>query len=236
MSNRKHLSRLAMPKSWPIKRKGTKWIMKPCPGPHSLKYSMPLNLVLKELLNYSKTSRESKQILNKGAILVNNKVRKEIKFPVGFMDVISVPLTNEYFRFVINKRNKFCMIPIKKQEANLKFCKIIGKTILKKGKIQLNFYDGTNMIVDKNDYKINDTLVIEMAGEKPKIKKHLKFGKGSKVVIFEGKFVGYTGIVEDINKGFRNSSVIIKSGNKRFETSINYIFVVDDSISYKVEE
>lgn len=236
MPNRKHLSRLAMPKNWPVKRKGTKWIIKPSPGPHSLKYSLPLNIVLKEMLKYSKTSRESKQILNKSSVLVNNRIRKELKFPVGFMDVISVPLTNEYFRVGINRRNKFYIIPIKKEEANLRPCKITGKTILKKGKTQLNFYNGTNMIVDKDGYKVNDTLVVDMSGDKPKIKKHVDFGKGSKVIVFEGKFTGYSGVVEDIKKRFRNSSVIIKSGKEKFETLSDYVFVIDDSISYEVKK
>jgi len=236
MPNRKHLSRIAMPRNWPIERKGTKWIIKPNAGPHSLKYSMPLDLVLRKLLKYSKTSKESKQILNKGMILVNNKAMKENKFPVGFMDVICIPLINEYFRLVINKKNKFCVVPIKKEEANIKPYKIIGKTILRKGKIQVNFYDGTNMLVDKDDYKANDTLIVDVSGEKPKIKKHLKFGKGSKTVFFEGKFVGYTGVIENIKKKFAGSSVIVKSGNKKLETSLDYIFVIDDSISCEVKK
>ena len=236
MPNRKHLSRIAMPVNWPIGRKGSKWIIKPRPGPHSLKYSMPLSLILIKLLKYSKTSKESKQILNKGIIFVNNKVRKDNNFPVGFMDLLSVPSVEEYFRLSIDKGNKFRLIPVKKDEVNLKPCKITGKTFLKKGKVQINFYDGTNMIIDKNGYKVNDTLIIDISGEKPKIKNPIKFDKGSKVIIFEGKFAGNTGIIEEIKKGISNSSVILKLGDKKIETLIDYTFIVDDSFSYEVKK
>lgn len=34
---RRHLKRIAAPKTWPIKRKEHKWIVRPTPGPHPLK-------------------------------------------------------------------------------------------------------------------------------------------------------------------------------------------------------
>ena len=42
-----HLKRIAVPKSWPIKRKENKWIARPMPGPHSLNHSISLNITAK---------------------------------------------------------------------------------------------------------------------------------------------------------------------------------------------
>jgi len=236
MANRKtHLSRLSMPRNWPVEKKGTKWILKPNPGPHNLKYSMPLHLILK-MLKYSKTSKESKNILNKGLINVNGKIRKDIKFPIGMMDVVSVPSVNEHFRIVVRKGNKLDIMPIKKEEANVKPFKIKGKTLLRKGIMQVNLYDGTNILVEKDGYKVNDTLVVDFSGEKMKVNKHLKMEKGANVLIFEGKFAGTTGVVEDVKKTYGKSSIIVNTGKEKIETLLDYAFVIDKSISHEVKK
>jgi len=58
----RHLSRLAMPKAWKIKRKGIKWVTRPLPGPHSFKLGLPLNVLLRDILKLSKTTKETKSI------------------------------------------------------------------------------------------------------------------------------------------------------------------------------
>ena len=57
-----HLTRLAAPKSWQIKRKGLKFITKALPGPHSLDTGISFNTMFIEILNYAKTAREVKKI------------------------------------------------------------------------------------------------------------------------------------------------------------------------------
>jgi len=229
MGNRKHLSRLAMPKTWPLPRKGYKWITKPMPGPHRLNLSMPLNLVLKNLLKYVKILKEAKYILNKGDVVINGKIRKSHKFPVGFMDVIEIPSLDEYYRVLLDRKGRFYALKIKKDEALLKPFKIIGKKILKKGKFQINFYDGTNKLAGKDGYKVGDTLVLDL--KKREIKKHLKFDKGSKIFLFEGKYAGSFGVVEEIIKMPRKDSIVVSSGKNKFETLKKYAFVIDDSFS-----
>ena len=57
------LKRLAAPKTWHVERKKTKLITKPVPGPHKTENGIPLNILLKEILNYAKTTREVKKLL-----------------------------------------------------------------------------------------------------------------------------------------------------------------------------
>lgn len=229
---KRHLTRLRAPTSWPLQRKkGVKWITRPHPGPHPLKRCITINLVLKSLLKYAKTTNETKKILNEGKVLIDKKARKDHKFPVGLMDVIEVPLTNECFRVLFNKNGKFMLHKISKEEAKLKPSKIVGKKILRGNKIQLNFYDGRNMLVDKNDYKVNDTVILDLSKEDNLIKKHLKFEKGALVYLIEGKHKGVSGVIEDVKPFFGNPTIIIKSKNKTFATSKDFAFIVDDSIS-----
>ncbi len=228
---KRHLSRLVSPKTWPVQRKGLKWITRPNPGPHTLKNCIPLNLVVKDLLKYAKTTREVKKILNEGKILIDKKLRKDPKFPLGLMDVLEIPATKEYFRVWYTSKGKFTLVKLSAEEAQLKPMKIVGKKILKGKKIQLNFYDGTNMIIPKDSYKVGDTLIISLGGKKATIKKHVKFERGALVYIAEGKYRGLAGNIEDIKEIFRNPTIKVKSKDRTFETSKRFAFVLDRSIS-----
>lgn len=222
----KHLSRLAAPKNWPIKRKSNKWVTRPSPGPHPLKRCISLNLLLKDILNYSKTTRESKKILNKKEVLVDKKVRKDYKFPLGVMDILEFSKTNQYFRVLFDKKGKFTLVPIKKEESNIKPCKILNKTPLKGKRLQLNLYDGKNILIEKDDYEVGGTVIIDLTNNK--IKEHIKLEKGAYIYITDGKYTGKSGILKEILKS--NSSkpdkIILNIEGKDVETLKDYAFVI----------
>ncbi|MFH1331967.1 MAG: 30S ribosomal protein S4e [archaeon] len=229
---KRHLKRLMAPKTWPIKRKEHKWITRPNSGPHPLKKCLPLNIVIKNLLKYAKTSREVKLILNQGKILINNVARKDPKFPIGLMDVIQVPELKGQYRIVYNPQGKLKLIAISADEAKLKPCKIVNKKTLKGKKTQLNFKDGSNRIVDKDSYKVNDTLIIDLTKEKKDgIKKHLKFEKGATIYLTDGKHVGTTGMIEEIQNTFQNQTIIFKTEKETYKTSKDFALVIDESIT-----
>jgi|TARA_Y100000310_G_scaffold159627_1_gene159237 small subunit ribosomal protein S4e len=223
-----HLSRLIAPKSWPIKRKNIKFIVKPSSGPHSLKNCIPLNILLKDSFNYANTTREVRKILNNKDILIDKFLRKDHRFPVGIMDVIDVPKTNESYRIFINKKGKFAFIKIDKENSNIKPSKIIGKTILKKKKVQLNLYDGKNILVDKDNYKVGDSLLLDLT--KKKIKSHLKFEKDAVIYLTEGKYKGSIGKLEKIDEKLTKPMITIKTKDGSFETNKKYAFVIGDNI------
>lgn len=229
---KRHLKRLTSPKTWPIKRKENKWITRTRPGPHSLKKSIPLKIALREMMGYARTGREAKIILNQGKILVNHMKRNDQKFPVGIMDTIEIPEIKEQYRMIYNDQGKFKFVKINKEEASLKPVRITNKTTLKGKKTQLNFNDGTNMIVDKDSYKVNDTLIIDMnKEEKNKISKHLKFEKGARIYLTDGKHMGNTGIIEEIHTTFQNKSITIKTEKGTYKTQQGYALVIDQSIT-----
>src|SRR3989344_6984637 len=101
-----HLSRLAAPKSWPIKRKGIKWIARPRTGPHSLDNCITINVILKNILKHANTTREVKNILHDSKVLVNNTPIMDHKFAVGIMDIVSIPTIDQYYLVLLNKKNK----------------------------------------------------------------------------------------------------------------------------------
>lgn len=228
---KRHIKRLVAPKSWPISRKGSKFVTRPNPGAHPLERAMSINLLTKELLNYAKKTREVKKILNAGNILVDNTARKDYAFAVGLMDVISIPETDEFFRLVLNKKGKLVLQPLKKEESNIKPCKIIGKTILKKKKIQLNLFDGKNIITEEDNYKVGDTVLYDLRDKK--IKGLLKFERGALIYLYDGKYVGTIATLQDIKAFYGSQPSIIKlkpkDGNE-FETLKEYAFVINDKV------
>ena len=226
-----HLLRLVAPKSWPMtKRKGIRFITRPRSGPHKLIESIPLNLLLKNVLNHASTTKEVKTILNKGKVLVNNEIVKDYNYPIGIMDIISIPSTKEYYVVLIGENGKFSLNKIPKEKASLKLCKIINKTLLRKNKLQLNFLDGRNQLTNNKEYKVGDTLVLNL--DKNEIKDHLEFKKGASVYLINGKHKGETAILDEIglSKGNSPHRIKLKKGNETFETLKDYTFVVDKSI------
>lgn len=217
--SKKHLKRLNTPNSWNIKKKENKYIKRPYPGAHSFDNGMPLSIFLKDFICVAKTNKEVKNVLNKQDILINGIRRRECKFIVGLMDVISIPYIKENFRVLINNMGKIDIIKVDDSEANVKICKINNKTIFK-NKIQLNLSDGRNIISDSKDCKVGDSVLIEIP--KQKIKETLKLDRGSLVLIVGGKKSGKIATVEDINKD------IMKCRDKEgiFETLKSYAFVI----------
>lgn len=52
-------------------------------------------------------------------------MRTDIAFPTGFMDVISIEKTGEYFRMLFDVKGRFMVHRIKKEEAAYKLCRYL---------------------------------------------------------------------------------------------------------------
>src|SRR3989338_8027501 len=215
-----HLKRLAAPRSWPIRRKEKKFITKANPGMHSLEQGMPLSIFVKDVLGYAKTGREVKKILQDKEVAVDCVRRKDYRFSVGLMDSLGFHEIKKYYRVALDKKGKLSLVEIKKEEASIKPCKITGKSRFK-GKIQLNLFDGRNILVDKDDYRVNDTIIVSLP--KQEIKKHIKSEKNAAVILTGGAHIGNTGVVEDIV----GDKIRYKSSDGNvFETLKKYAFVL----------
>jgi len=217
---KKHLKTLTVPRTWPVKRKSSKFTVRPRPG-KPFETSIPLALIFKNLLKYCKTMKEVKTILQDKEIIVDGKRRKNPRYPVGFMDVLSIPVSKEHFKLIINKSKKLDLEKITEAESKQKTCKITGKTILKKGKVQLNLYDGRSLIVKKDSYNVGDSILVELPSQK--LKEHYKLEKGSNVFLTGGKHTGIHGVVEKVieDKPF----VVVKTKELTFETLKEFVFV-----------
>ena len=202
----RHQKRISAPRSWSVARKEHFWTVKPRPGPHPKERSLPLLLLVRDILKLADNAREARKILTEGNIVVNGKVRKDYKFPVGLFDVISIPKLNEHYVMLMDRRGILTLVPIKEEEAKMKLCRVENKTTLKGGKIQINLHDGRNLLSDGN-IKTHDSLLISL--ENGEVLKVLPYEEGSKVVVFGGKHTAQIGeLVERIVRRSSERNVV----------------------------
>ena len=220
-----HLKRIVMPKSWPVHRKSNVWITRPKTGAHSFRKSMSINTIMKEMMNCANTTKEVKHILNAGKVKIDGIVRKDYKFAVGLMDVITIEGITSSSRLLLNQKGKFVLHELPKSESTIKPLKIINKKVLKGKKVQLNFIDGKN-IIDKGDYKVDGTALLDFKTNK--LKESIPFEKGAIVYITGGARVGEMGVIKEIieNEGSNPTHTICSKGKEEFRTLKTYAFVI----------
>jgi len=221
-----HIKRLAAPYYWPILKKETKWTIHPSPGPHPIEYSIPIAIILREILGYASSLKEVKIILSRRHVKRDGKVIVDYKFPVGFMDTIELSMDSNAYRLLPYKGIPLVCAKIPKEEANLKICKVVGKRTIRKGKIQLNLHDGRNILLnpeEKDKISINDSLLLEIPQQN--IKEIIKFQENVFCLIYRGVNAGSYGILKKINLTIPKKNSIIEiediKGNL-VRTNINY--------------
>ncbi len=212
-----------MPKTWNIRRKTHKWAVKASPGPHSGLKSIPLLLVIRDVMKLANSSREAKKILHDGNILVDGVVRRDYKFPVGVFDVITIPKIDLSYRVFLDEKQRLSLRKI--SDPEVKLCKITDKTILKGGNTQLNLHDGSNIISDEYSYHSSDSVVLTLPERK--VVKHITYKPGSLALVIGGAHSGELATIEDIRKtrsAMPNMTSLHSSYD--FETIEDYVFVI----------
>ncbi len=219
----KHMKRLTVPKSWKIPKKEEKWAVKPSPGKHPTALSVPLGIVLRNMLGHADTMREARRILGERKVLIDGRVAVSHKTPVGLMDVISIPETGENHRMLFDSKGRLTLTEIDAERAKWKLVRIDNKTFVPGGKIQLNLHDGRNILVEKDIYKTGDVLKISLPEQK--IIRHLPMKEGSKAIITGGKHGGSLAVIKkyETTKGMEPATVFFEEG---FQTVKDYVFIV----------
>ena len=89
----RHRKRLAAPICYPIPRKHGKFTYRARPSSYPGDISLPRGIVVRDIMKYATTGREAKLILQQGSFLVDGKVKRDPKFAIGPMMVISTHST-----------------------------------------------------------------------------------------------------------------------------------------------
>lgn len=76
-------------------------------------------LILRNKLKYALTGSEVTKIVNQRLIRVDGKVRTDATYPTGFMDVVSIEKTGEFFRIHYDVKGRFLLHRISAEEAEV---------------------------------------------------------------------------------------------------------------------
>lgn len=229
---KRHLKRYVVSKHIPIHKKAFKYTVKPAPGPHAANECIPVAILLRDMFQYARNMTEVKRILFERNVEIDGKVKTNRKYPLGFMDVISFPKMQKYYRMVYSLKKGLRPVSIKEDETNEKLCQIKNKTAIKDGLIQLNLHDGRNIVLSKEEnattsYLTYDTIKISLPDQKILEKYELKVGNYGFVT--SGRWMGKHGSIEEISThGTKKTKTVTltTSEGERLVTLYRYIFVV----------
>ena len=170
---------------------------------------------------------EARKIIKEGKIVIDRRIRKDPKFPVGLMDIVEIPDAQDYRITLFDKKGRITLVRIEKKFTKFKLCKIVDKSFVKGGKMQLHLHDGRNMLVENDIYKTKDTIVLNL--DENKIENHFRYKSGSLVYIIGGSHVGEVARIRDIEIVRSPYPNKVNLGNsEKFETIEDYVFVIGD--------
>lgn len=215
-----HQKSLAVPKTWPINRKENVWIARPKPGAHTYSESIPLLVILRNILKIVDNKKEAKFLIRQNLVKVNGRKIREINLPVGLFDVVFLDKEKKYYRIIFNRKKKLIPLEIESNEANLLPLKIKNKKIIRKGKFQYSFTNGWTFYLNNEKYSTKDTLFLDLNSNK--IKEHIPFEKGNLSFILGGKHVGELATITEIY----SKKVLLKNPEKEWTGLDNFVFVI----------
>lgn len=227
---RKVMKRVAAPKQWYLGKLKGVYAVRPSPGPHKLRECIPLTVLLQQRLKYAVNTTEAKKIVKNvdGLIKVDGKVRRDPRYPLGQMDVVSIEKTNQHFRILLDTKGRFIPHKIDQKEASFKLAKVVKKYIGKSKIPYIVTHDGRTIRFAHPDIQINDSVKINFA--KGDIESVVKFQNGSMVMLTGGNNIGRIGILENVDKhpGSYDIAKVKDVRGNRFSTRLGNIIVIGD--------
>jgi small subunit ribosomal protein S4e len=214
------------PSHWMLDKLKGRWAPRPSAGPHKLRECMPLIVMLRNRLKYALTYRECKMIVMQRLIKVDGKVRTDMFFPAGFMDLVQIEKTKENFRMLYDTKGKFCLHKVSKEEASYKLCRV--KKIVRgpKGTPYAITHDGRTIRYPDPAVKPNDTIRLKFeTNETPDF---IKFEVGNTVMTCGGKNIGRVGTIVNREKHPGSFEIIhVKDAvGHTFATRLNNVFAI----------
>jgi small subunit ribosomal protein S4e len=223
---KKHLKRLNAPKHWMLDKLTGRFAPRPSTGPHKLRDSLPLVILLRQRLKYALTYKEASMILMERHVQVDGKARTDITFPAGFMDVVSIPATDKYYRMLYDVKGRYVPLPISKDEAKFKLGRVVKSCLGPGGVPYIVTHDGKTMRYPNPDTKVYDTVKIDLETMRPT--ELLKFEIGAQVYCNSGRNKGRIGILvaRDRHPGMFDIVHVKDLAGNTFATRLKNIFVV----------
>jgi len=223
---KKHLKRLNAPKHWMLGKMEGVWAPRPSTGPHKLRESLPLIIILRNRLKYALTKAESNAICMEGFVKVDGKVRTDEGFPAGFMDVVSIPKAGDTFRLLYDTKGRFVLHRIQDEEPKYKLCRVNKQEMTAKGIPYISTHDGRTIKYPDPLAKVNYTIKVDLATGK--MVDFIKFEIGNLCMITAGRNTGRVGTIASIERHPGSFDIVhVKdSAGHIFATRLPNVFII----------
>ncbi len=233
-SGSRQLKRELAPRFWKIHRKETTWAPNPHPGAHPRQQSIPLVMLLREMLSHARTSKEAEKIVTRSMVKVDGRIRRDHRFSVGLMDVVNIAGVNKIYRMLPKPRQGLSLIQIEEGESAYKLCRITGKETISGGQVQLALHDGRTVIISRKEqsqkpeegYQVGGAVQVSLPGQK--IMKYVPFRVGNLGLVTQGRNEGLHGRITTISSGTnaRRRIAKIETQDQVFETPAEYVLPI----------
>jgi len=221
----KKLKRQMAPQFWGITRKSKRFVITIKPGPHKKSHAIPSAVFLRDTLKIVTSLREAKTSIYSGKIKIDGVVRKSLHHAIGLMDVVELENVPDIYRLVPTEEKLLKPIKINESEKTKKLVRVVSKTTINKGKLQIGFHDGRSIISDSK-VSVGDTCLIQIP--EVKILEVIKLEAGCQGLVTRGNNVGQIGKIETIEEGtfILPKRVILALGNRKIEIPADIIMPI----------
>jgi len=202
------------------------WAPRPSQGPHKLRESLPLILILRNRLKYALTGKETKMICMEKHVKVDGKVRTDPNFPAGFMDVVEIPKAGDQFRLIYDTKGRYVLHRISNEEKAFKLCKVKRQELTSKKVPYVVTNDGRTIRYPDPDVKVNDTVKVDIATGK--ILSLIKFEVGKSAMVTKGRNTGSVGVIVKVehHPGSFDIVTMRDAAGNSFSTRLENVFVI----------
>merc|ERR1712002_226879 len=223
---KKHLKTLAAPHHWMLPKTAGVYAFRPNAGPHKLRECLPLAVFIRNRLKYALSGKECQKMMMGRMVKVDGKVRTDVKYPAGYMDVITIDKTNEHFRLIYDTKGRFAVHRISAEEAAYKLCRAKKVQIAKNNVPFLVTHDGRTLRYPNPDVKVGDSIELDIADSK--ITNWVKFETGNICHVIGGKNVGRIGTIQSRERHPGSFDIVnVKdSAGHTFATRASNIFLL----------
>jgi len=224
------MKRVAAPKMWYLGKLNGVYATKPSAGPHKTRECIPLTVLLQQRLKYALSRDEARRIVldKEGLIKVDGKLRRDPRFPLGTMDVVTIEKTNEHFRILLDIKGRFQPHRIKAEEAQFKLCKVVKKFIGKQKIPYIVTHDGRTIRFPNPDINVGDSVKVNLSTHK--IDACVKFTNGATIMLLGGNNIGRIGILQSIEKhpGSYDTANLKDHAGHAYSTRVSNCIVIGD--------
>lgn len=222
------MKRIQCPKNWYLNKLTGVWAPRPSTGPHKMRECLPLALILRNRLKLALNYHETKMMCMQRMIQIDGKMRTDNRYPVGFMDVLTIQKANDHYRLLYDTKGRFTIHKIHEKEAVYKLCRVNKIAVGAKGCAYMVTHDGRTLRFPDPEIKTNDTIQLEC--ETGKVLRHVKFASGNVCMVKSGNNVGRVGLLGHVEKhpGTFNIAHLKDTTGAEFCTRVENVMVIGE--------